>query len=293
MDGPGGSGASPPVPFELPRWVLSYDKATLEQTISSHFLRERAVGLDIEWRPTFVRGEPQNRTALIQVSTPNMCVLVPVRHLCILPPALVELLGARHIWKLGVGISADAERLRTDLGVQVASVFDVAGAALRLQRVGGVRFPGLPADARVGAGLKAIAAACGAPLSKSKKVALSNWELRPLSAKQQRYAAQDAYAGIWIAECLAALHAKATRAGATAAHADSDSSRGAACASPAAHERPVATASLGVWLTEQARGELGGEKRKARGEKKRRRPKANPGSDEIARAPAARRARLN
>ena len=297
----GGGGGTPPEPFELPRWVLSYDMATLDQTISSHFLRERAVGLDIEWRPTFARGAPQNRTALIQLATPSMCALVPVHHLCTLPPALVELLEARHVWKLGVGIGADAERLRSDFGVQVESVFELAEAAQRLQRDDGVRFPGLPDGAKVGAGLKAIAAACGVPLAKSKKVGLSNWEARPLSAKQQRYAAQDAYAGVWIGGCLAALHARAEagRVGSSAGHADADGRICAAHASPAAHERPAATASLGMWLTGQAaQGQAGAEaspgaspgkkKKKRRGPRKRRRPEAqSANSDSACRAPAA------
>ena len=51
-------------------------------------------------------------------------------------------------------------------------------------------------------GLAALAAAFGAQLDKRKMITLSDWEARPLCELQCRYAAADAFAGLWIAQRL-------------------------------------------------------------------------------------------
>ena len=81
--------------------------------------------------------------------------------------------------------------------------------AVRLQREEGVRFPKLAHREPVGQGLKSMAAALGQVLVKPKHVTLSNWESKPLSIPQQRYAAQDAYVSYWLALCCNHLHARA------------------------------------------------------------------------------------
>jgi ribonuclease D len=171
-------------------------------------LSETVLGIDIEWRPTFVSGQPPNRVALLQISSCTRTVLVPVRHLSRLPAAAVQLLSSPQIWKVGCGVREDARKLEADCGLRVAPVLEIGDVATLLQGAAELTFPALPEDERVRPGLRGLALACGYELSKPKSVARSNWERRPLTPQQQRYAALDAYAGAWIAASLHALHAR-------------------------------------------------------------------------------------
>ena len=155
-----------------------------------------ARALDVEWRPTFRAGAARNPVALVQVSSATACVLVPVAHLGGLPPRLRALLEDAAVWKCGCGVTDDAALMLSDWGVQLASLFDMARVAPRL---GDYANPGL----------KGLCAAFGRALHKSKSVQLSNWAQRPLRPAQSEYAAQDAYASIWLVEQLHRTHAAA------------------------------------------------------------------------------------
>eukprot|EP00310_Coccolithus_braarudii_P012774 CAMPEP_0183336290 /NCGR_PEP_ID=MMETSP0164_2-20130417/4303_1 /TAXON_ID=221442 /ORGANISM="Coccolithus pelagicus ssp braarudi, Strain PLY182g" /LENGTH=339 /DNA_ID=CAMNT_0025505775 /DNA_START=21 /DNA_END=1040 /DNA_ORIENTATION=+ len=191
-----------PPPFTLPRWVLTYDASTLQHLIQTELLPEPVIGLDIEWKPIFVKGQQPSPVGLIQLASHRIVVLAPVRHLRALPPALLELLVSPRIFKVGCGIKEDATKIARQYGIECASFCDVGGVAERLQQLDGMTFPGVEANQRVGVGLKSLAAAFGQTIAKPKSVSKSNWEARPLSQKQQRYAAEDAYVGLWLASCL-------------------------------------------------------------------------------------------
>ncbi len=98
------------------------------------------------------------------------------------------------IWKAGCGILGDAAKVLADLGVQMASLFD---AALVAPQLGAYASPGL----------KGLCAAFGQALHKSKRVSMSDWAARPLRAMQSEYAAQDAFASLWVVTQLHAAHA--------------------------------------------------------------------------------------
>jgi len=199
----------PPPQFTLPRWVLAYDMNILDQILRAELLAETAIGLDIEWKPTFLKGAPQSKTGLIQVSSHRVAVLLPVKHLPQLPSALIELLASPKIIKVGCGISGDVKRLAADFGVECNGVCDVGRVATQMQRKG-VVFPNTPSDEPIGVGLKSLAAVFGATLEKPKAISRSNWEARPLTTRQQHYAALDAYAGLFIAASLHALQGTST-----------------------------------------------------------------------------------
>lgn len=196
---------NPVLPFKCARWVLAYDAQTLRATLK-RMLNEPVLGLDVEWRPSYQKGAPENKIALIQLSSPTLCVLVPTTRAPRLLPELVAILASPHIYKCGCGIEEDARKLRRDFKVEVAAILDVGIAGAGLQQAGQLSFPHLDPDESVSIGLKALASACGKTLNKSKSIACSNWERRPLSMQQQQYAAQDAYVGLWIAQCLHHLH---------------------------------------------------------------------------------------
>ena len=230
-----------PLPvYSPPRVIFSYDAELLERVISKQLLPEACVGLDIEWRPFHAPGAQENRVALIQISSSKVCVLVPVRYVSIEAlPSLQRLLRQESTWKVGCGIEGDAQKLRNDLGVECSPVLELGSAACMNLRY----FPEMPRDESVRPGLKRMAGRLGMNLSKPKSVARSDWERRPLTPEQQRYASQDAYVGLWLALCL---HQMSHQMAAGAAHGS-----GACAQVPEMWQWLSAQAAL----LEQARGE--------------------------------------
>jgi len=185
----------------LPPVYVARSDAEAESLVSSHFPPGSACGLDIEWKP---RGWPpgapphsdDGKPALLQLASPTAVVLLPLlqlrRRWPALPAAYIALASDARSCFLGVGIHADLTLLHGE-GAVGATVVDLDAVALR---------SGLfeEADIRQAMGLARLVASLGGPpLKKPKKVQLSNWAARALSAEQVRYAALDAWAGGWIA----------------------------------------------------------------------------------------------
>lgn len=124
-------------------------------------LRPDVVGLDIEWRPTFVLGQSPPKAALIQLAyvsctkggsgsggvrgaestareqqqqehyhSSRCCttLLLHVAHSGV-PPALRALLEAEVPTKVGVNIGGDAQKLAGDYGLKLAGCVDLSTAA--------------------------------------------------------------------------------------------------------------------------------------------------------------------
>jgi hypothetical protein len=111
-----------------------------------------------------------------------------------LPAALREVLENTNVIKCGVGIAKDLQKLADDEvtgelwtatgGVATAGFIDLGVLAW--------------AHAIPAVGLKTLTAFFGHTLKKSKSISTSNWEARSLRGDQIYYAAQDAYAAVWI-----------------------------------------------------------------------------------------------
>jgi hypothetical protein len=112
------------------------------------------------------------------------------------------------VWKVGCGVAEDALKLQSDCGLSCHPILEIGRVATRLQTCEGFVFPALSPGEKVRPGLAGLALACGYELTKPKSVSRSNWERRPLTAQQQRYAALDAYSSVWIAMCMHALHSR-------------------------------------------------------------------------------------
>eukprot|EP00803_Ostreobium_quekettii_P002382 evm.model.scf_93.9 EVM.evm.TU.scf_93.9 scf_93:123215-126921(-) len=183
------------------------------------------VGMDLEWRPSFVKGESPNKTALIQLcwrrkhgkgwkagskdSDPEgvVCLLIHL-SMCGMLPKLAKWLGCKAVTKVGVAISGDAQKLRSDFKLEVNGCMDLGAVASKKE---------MPSDALEGKGVysgtKCSLAGLSerllsAAMSKSKKVRCGNWEKFPLSEVQKSYAALDAYASLRIYEELMKLPTK-------------------------------------------------------------------------------------
>lgn len=76
--------------------------ATVERWLEQH-QEEVKWGLDIEWRPTFQKGE-YHSTAILQLSVAACCLLIQLRFIDMLPDSLRHLLANPNIMLGGVGI---------------------------------------------------------------------------------------------------------------------------------------------------------------------------------------------
>ena len=147
------------------------------------------LGFDIEWRPQFRAGGKQNRTALLQLAVADSVLCLQLAHMRSVPAKLNKLLADTRWVKCGVGILEDCVKLERDWkGVDVRGRVDVG--EVYLQHVGAKD------GHSTACGIKALAAQLlNEEISKPKKVSMSNWENRPLTGAQLRYAALDAWVG--------------------------------------------------------------------------------------------------
>jgi exonuclease 3'-5' domain-containing protein 2 len=63
------------------------------------------IGFDIEWRPNFIKGRPENRVACVQLADQSGVAIIQVSGMTSLPEILVQILQDAGIMKVGVGIS--------------------------------------------------------------------------------------------------------------------------------------------------------------------------------------------
>ena len=151
-----------------------------------------AVGFDIEWKPQFVskkNGGTENKTAVLQLAVENSCLVLHVYHMDKLPKSLKLVLSDKGILKVGCGIQQDASKLKRDLGLVLEELADVQLMAKKID----------PSMRKTG--LKALAQTfLGIELHKATR--MSNWENCPLTSKQIKYAALDAWIGLKIFQKL-------------------------------------------------------------------------------------------
>jgi hypothetical protein len=176
--------------------------ATCEAWIQKHLFRGQTkenplvVGFDIEWKPATFPDWKNHPTALLQlavceeVAGKQRCtaLLLHLAHMeidslqsCRL---LQQVLSDGNLWsKVGVAVLDDALKLFRDTNLVVQGRIELAALAER----GGYLGKGL--------GTLAKETLDDYELSKTKKITMSNWEQAPLSKKQIKYAACDA----WVA----------------------------------------------------------------------------------------------
>ena len=148
-----------------------------------------ALGLDIEWKPQFIKkklGGKENKTAVLQLPTVTATLVLHIIHLKTLPRYLSEVLADQNVLKLGCGIRPDVIKLLKDTGLQCKGVVDLVDLA---SKSGYTK--------KHGQGLKKLALnVLGIEMRKPKKIQTGNWEVFPLEHNQIEYAALDAWVGI-------------------------------------------------------------------------------------------------
>jgi ribonuclease D len=139
---------------------------------------EPVLGLDIETRPAFRKGESYP-PSLLQLATARAVWIFQLQRMDF-SAALAELLAAPGMVKAGVGLADDLRQLKKLFAFSEASAIDVGDVAKRH----GVEHSGLRNLAGIFLGFR---------IPKGKRT--SNWAAPRLSAAQIGYAAMDAWAG--------------------------------------------------------------------------------------------------
>ncbi|KAF8922276.1 ribonuclease H-like domain-containing protein [Mucidula mucida] len=148
-------------------------------------------GFDLEWRPSFMKGEREHPVSLVQIATSDIAFLFHVSAMDSFPSLLKDLLENPAILKVGVGIQDDAKKLFRDWNVSVLSCVDLS---LLARSVDNARWKG-----RYSApiGLSRLVESYFNCVLPKGRISRSNWAAT-LSEEQQRYAANDAHAGYAI-----------------------------------------------------------------------------------------------
>ena len=212
------------LPLDLPSGAVVFadDARSLRRAVNC-LARDAVIGLDTEWRPdsgeSAQGGAPRkNKTSLLQLAGRRSAALLDVPSLClscapdVIDEALRAILCAPREWNgaleagdegedagkrnqppivLGFGLAEDLRRAARSWPSSLGRALAAIPRAVCLQALcasspvcrdaGLARLPGLSAVA---------AHFLGAPLDKTETC--SDWNRRPLSAAQTRYAAQDA-----------------------------------------------------------------------------------------------------
>ncbi|KAI8983791.1 ribonuclease H-like domain-containing protein [Pilobolus umbonatus] len=143
-------------------------------------------GVDIEWPPTFVKGEAEKKTSLVQICDADKILLIQLSRLSKFPAPLKQFFEDRSILKSGVNIAADGIKLYRDYGVITNGLVDLKDMAES------TRSPILMESHQ-----RSLRALTGLFLRQNMskgKVRISNWGRYELSTMQREYAALDAYA---------------------------------------------------------------------------------------------------
>ncbi|XP_039851721.1 Werner Syndrome-like exonuclease [Panicum virgatum] len=162
-------------------------EAFLREVVGSRHGQQLLVGIDTEWRvvaPEGGRGRPRNRMAVLQLCVGRRGLVFQIFHADRVPVALGDFLACPGHRFLGVAVDGDVRRLAEDCGLVVAN-------AVELRRVAAEAL-GRP-ELR-DAGLKALTReVTGAHIDKPKRLTMSKWDERRLTAEQVRYACIDAF----------------------------------------------------------------------------------------------------
>ncbi|KAI7906080.1 ribonuclease H-like domain-containing protein [Cokeromyces recurvatus] len=143
-------------------------------------------GLDFEWRPTFVKGQPENKISLVQICSEDRILLIQLSSMRKFPVELRNFLENRELYKSGVNIRADGHKIYRDFGIFTNGLVELAEVAESTQS------PKLKIIHQ--RSLRALTALFLEKRMAKGNVRVSDWSRKKLSANQIKYAALDAYA---------------------------------------------------------------------------------------------------
>ncbi|KAI8580900.1 hypothetical protein K450DRAFT_235131 [Umbelopsis ramanniana AG] len=151
-------------------------------------------GLDLEWRPTFIKGGKENKTALVQLCNSKSILIIQISRMGVFPHELKSLLQNRNILKTGVNIKGDALKLYRDFRILTNGLVELGTLARATH-----------ADELQGYKGLSLRLLCAIFLGKSLPkgtTRISRWDAPTLSSKQRQYAADDAYASFAVYQAI-------------------------------------------------------------------------------------------
>ncbi|KAJ7785958.1 ribonuclease H-like domain-containing protein [Mycena metata] len=169
----------------LPRQLYITDADDADAALSTF---NGPCGIDIEWKPNFLKGQPENPIALLQLANSDTILLLHLCHMRQFPKNLQTLLEDPARVKAGVGIQGDAKKLYKDCGIDIRNCVDIS---LLAKSVDNARWKGKYSDP---IGLARLIAAYEDRHLPKDKITRSNWE-NPLNLEQREYASNDGHAG--------------------------------------------------------------------------------------------------
>ncbi|XP_043542175.1 Werner syndrome ATP-dependent helicase homolog [Chiloscyllium plagiosum] len=112
--------------------VCSYeanDCSFLSEDLRSFITKQSAIGFDIEWPPTYIKGKV-GKVALIQLcASEKKCYLFHISSMSGFPSGLKRLLEDEAIKKVGVGIDGDHWKLMRDYDVKLKGFVELTDMA--------------------------------------------------------------------------------------------------------------------------------------------------------------------
>ncbi|KAI0803017.1 ribonuclease H-like domain-containing protein [Irpex lacteus] len=175
------------------RLVYLQDPQAVDTELAN--LKPGPLGFDLEWKPTYLKGAPENPVAVVQLASEDTILLIQFDSLRLavsgFPASLQALLENPSYSKAGVSILNDCKKLWKDYGVNVRNCIDLG---LLARTVDNAHWKG-KYSSPIG-----LARLCETyhELSLAKgKVQRSNWEAN-LSTLQQDYAANDCHSGLTL-----------------------------------------------------------------------------------------------
>ncbi|KAJ4812227.1 Werner Syndrome-like exonuclease [Rhynchospora pubera] len=167
----------------------------LDKIKAKNGLGQVSLGFDIEWIPSFRRGETPRKAAVMQICMDaTCCYVLHIIHSGI-TPVLKSLLEDSLSIKVGICISNDAWKVANDYDVNVQPLMDLSGLA-NTKLVGPAKKWSLSSLTET--------ITCK-ELEKPSKIRMGNWEADSLTKEQLQYAATDAFASWYLYEVLNAM----------------------------------------------------------------------------------------
>lgn len=187
----------------------------VSERVAKHFLNEKVVGFDVEWKPFGSVDSIKENASLIQLATEDRIALFHIARFPgktpeqLMPPSLKIVLESSDTYKVGVAVKGDCSRLEKYFDLKIRGVFELSRLHNLVEYY--EREP-----SKVNNKLVKLATQVQQhlllPLHKGESfvdepqqrlgsVRESDWS-RPLDVEQIHYAADDAYAGFRLFDVM-------------------------------------------------------------------------------------------
>lgn len=184
------------------------------ERVAKHFVNEKVVGFDIEWKPYAHPDSIKKNVSLIQLACEDRIALFHIALFQgitaaqLMPPTLKAILESPDVYKVGVAVKGDFSRMVKFLNVEPQGVFELSRLNNLVQHF--ATDPSKVTNKLVGLATQ-VQQHLQLPLYKGghliddpedlSNVRSSDWSL-PLNRQQIHYAAADAYAGFRLFDVL-------------------------------------------------------------------------------------------